>query len=83
MKYTQFEQSNGSSKLIRHLAIRHLNKFSRPFLRQNHSDTGPTLFIWYVTDSNQFWQASTREIMFASLARMTAWLVNGLPKTTR
>lgn len=44
---------------------------------------GHTLFIWYVTFSSQFWQASTLVIMLASFARMTACEVSGFPKTIR
>lgn len=42
-----------------------------------------TWFIWYVILSYQFWHASTRDIIVASLALMTAWEVNGFPKTWR
>ena len=41
------------------------------------------MFIWWVIVSNQFWHASTREIIAASLARITACAVKGLPKTIR
>jgi len=40
-------------------------------------------FIWYVIHSSQFWTLSTREIMAASLFRMTACEWRGLPKTLR
>ena len=44
---------------------------------------GRTLFIWCVTFSNQFCADSTRAIIWASFARTTAWVLNGLPKACR
>lgn len=48
-----------------------------------HLGCGFTWFIWWVTDSIQFWEDSTREIIPANLALTTAWVCKGFPNAMR
>lgn len=79
-----FQETNRSCQSARHFIVRHLQSFEFEVNTDDCQNTILlTLFIWCVIDSTQFWQASTRAIIFANLARITACDVRGFPNTIR
>ena len=74
--YSLFQETYWTGKpiglyIVRHLGERSNIRYPSTGVCGNNED-GLTLFIWCVIDSIQFWDDSTRAIILASLARMTA-----------